>query len=43
MAEETNNNKKIIGRIHSYESFGAVGGPGIRVVVSFQGCGLRCK
>ena len=41
MAEELN--KKLIGRIHSFESFGAVDGPGIRFVVFFQGCSLRCK
>lgn len=32
-----------IGRIHSIESMGLVDGPGIRVVVFFQGCALRCK
>jgi len=30
------------GRIHSIQSFGAVDGPGLRSVVFFQGCPLRC-
>jgi pyruvate formate lyase activating enzyme len=31
------------GRIHSIESMGLVDGPGIRTVVFFQGCALRCS
>ena len=32
-----------IARIHSFESFGAVDGPGIRYVIFMQGCSLKCK
>ena len=32
----------MIGRVHSIETFGAVDGPGVRFVVFFQGCPMRC-
>ena len=32
----------VAGRVHSFQSLGAVDGPGLRCAVFFQGCPLRC-
>lgn len=35
--------EKITGKIHSFETLGAVDGPGIRFILFMQGCSLKCK
>ena len=35
--------EQLIGSIHSFETLGAVDGPGIRFIVFMQGCPLKCK
>ena len=37
------NYKNLSASVNSIESFGLVDGPGIRTVIFFNGCLLRCK
>lgn len=41
-APSMNPSEPLAGRIHSVETCGTVDGPGVRMVVFFQGCPMRC-
>ena len=41
--EEAVDYGKVMGMVHSTESFGAVDGPGIRFIVFLQDCHMRCQ
>lgn len=43
MNNQNDEKVKLYAKIHSYETFGTVDGPGIRFIIFLQGCHLKCK
>ena len=43
VAQNTETQSRLTGRVHSIQSMGTLDGPGVRFVIFAQGCPLRCK